>query len=507
LKKFEIESVPINVPPELQIALADFMAGNITKAEFNTRVRTFRDRMREAQRQDRASLAARDVTPKQEPATALVSLREERETAGPASRRQTGSLTAKRIERSLKKPGRYSDGNGLYFQVTNEKNRSWIFRFERDGHEYAMGLGPAHTVSLSLAREKARAARLQLLDGINPLTARRDARAAAKVAAAKTLTFGEAAEQYIKAHAPGWRNAKHAGQWMQTLLGKTLRGTPTKVDHCAALRPLPVAAIDTPTLLKTLEPIWLGVPETARRIRGRVESVLAWAIVRGYRSGPNPATWKNHLDKILPGKTKREKKHHEALPYRDVPAFRAALAAREGTAAKALLFLLFTAARTGEVLKATWPEFDFANKLWTISAGRMKAGKEHRVPLSQPALDLFASLPREEGSDLAFIGQRKGKPLFDMALITTMRRMGLTAVPHGLRSSFSDWAHECTNHSHHAIELALAHEVGTDVERAYRRGDQFKKRVKLAEDWAKFCMSPPAVAADESNVVPIRTTP
>jgi hypothetical protein len=255
LEKFEIKSVPINVPPELQTALADFMAGKVTKAEFNARVKAFRDRMREAQRQDRAALAARDVTPRHEPATALVSLREERETL---ARRQTAGLTAKRVERGLKEPGRYSDGGGLYLQVTNEKNRSWIFRFERDGREYAMGLGPAHTVSLSLAREKARAARLQLLDGVNPLTARRDARAAAKVAAAKTLTFGEAAEQYIKAHAPGWKNAKHAGQWMQTLLGKTLRGTPTKVDHCAALRPLPVAAIDTPTLLKTLEPDLAG---------------------------------------------------------------------------------------------------------------------------------------------------------------------------------------------------------------------------------------------------------
>jgi integrase len=220
--------------------------------------------------------------------------------------------------------------------------------------------------------------------------------------------------------------------------------------------------------------------------------VLAWAIVR---------------DKILPAKTARGQRHFEAVPYAQIPAFRAALATREGTAAKALLFLLYTVGRTSEVLKATWSEFDLAGKVWVVPGERMKAGKPHKVSLSQPAGDLLVGLPREEGSDLVFIGRRKGRPLSDMALISIMRRMGLTAVPHGLRSSFSDWAHETTAHSHHAVELALAHSVGSDVERAYRRGDQFKKRVKLAEDWAKFCMSPPAVAMDESNVVPIRATP
>jgi integrase len=411
-------------------------------------------------------------------------------------------LTTKGVEQ-IKAPGRYPDGNGLYLQIIGTTNRSWLFRFERDGKEFAMGLGPTHTVGLAQARAKAKAARLQLLDGINPLTARRDARAAAKAAAARTLTFGEAAEAYIKAHAPGWKNAKHAGQWTQTLLGRTLRGIPTKADYCPVLRPLPVATIDTPILLRTLEPIWREVPETARRIRGRVEAVLAWATVRGYRSGPNPAQWENHLDKILPARAKQGKRHHEALPYAQVPAFRAALAALEGNAARALLFLLLTSSRTGEVLRATWTEIDLAGKVWTVPAARMKANKEHRVALSQPALDLLASLPREEGSDLVFIGARKGRPMSDMALLNVMRRMGLSAVPHGLRSSFSDWAHEATSHSHHTIELALAHEVGSDVERAYRRGDQFKKRLRLAEDWTHYCMSPAASALAESNVVPI----
>jgi integrase len=257
--------------------------------------------------------------------------------------------------------------------------------------------------------------------------------------------------------------------------------------------------------MKTLESIWQEVPETARRIRGRIESVLAWAIVRGYRAGPNPAQWQNHLDKILPAKTKAEKKHHEAVPYRDIPGFRAALAMREGSAARALLFLLFTGARTGEVLWARWPEFDIANRMWVVPSARMKGGRKHRIPLSGPALDLLASLPREEGSDLLFIGPSKGKPLSDTALLAIMRRMGLAAVPHGLRSSFSDWAHETTSHSHHTIELALAHRVGSDVEMAYRRGDQFKKRIRLAEDWARYCMSPPdaAVGDDISNVVSI----
>ena len=426
----------------------------------------------------------------------------------PLSRRRTSSsrpmrLTAKRVD-LLKAPGRYPDGNGLYLQIINNTNRSWLFRFERDGKETAMGLGPVHTVTLARAREKARAARLQLLDGINPLQARRDARAAAKAAAAKTITFAEAAAAYIRAHAAGWRNAKHGGQWVQTLLGRTPRGTPANPDYCAALRSLPVGEIDTPALLKTLEPIWQEVPETARRIRGRIESVLAWAIVRGYRAGPNPAQWRNHLDKILPAKTKGEQKHHEAVPYAQIPAFRAALATREGTAAKALLFLLYTAARTGEVLKCTWPEIDIAGRVWTVPAGRMKGGRQHRVALSQAALDLLASLPREDGSDLVFIGSSKGKPLSDTALLAIMRRMGLAAVPHGLRSSFSDWAHETTSHSHHTIELALAHRVGSDTEMAYRRGDQVKKRIRLAEDWARYCMSPPDTAGDDiSNVVSI----
>jgi integrase len=411
------------------------------------------------------------------------------------------ALTAKRVAR-LKAPGRYRDAHGLYLQVLSATNRSWIFRYARDGREHFMGLGPAHTVSLAQARDKARAARLQLLDGVNPLAARREARAAARAVQAKAITFEEAAEAYIRAHSPGWKNPKHHGQWTQSILGKTLRGTPAKVDYTAPWRPLPVSALDTPTLLKVLEPIWTEVPETARRIRGRTESILAWSTVRGYRSGPNPAQWKNHLDKILAARVKRDKRHHEAVPHAQIPAFRAALAAREGNAAKALLFALFTAGRTGEVLGARWGEIDVAGRVWNVPSERMKGGKPHRTPLAGPVLDLLASLPREEDSDLVFIGQRKGKPMSPMALLNVMKRMGLTAVPHGLRSSLSDWAHETTSHSHHTIELALAHEVGSDVERAYRRSDQFQKRAKLAEDWARYCMSPPAKTG-EGNVVPI----
>jgi integrase len=415
------------------------------------------------------------------------------------------ALTAKRVER-LKTPGRYSDEHGLYLQVTNADNRSWIFRFERDGKEFAMGLGPTHTVSLSLAREKARAARLQLLDGVNPLQARRDAKAHAAAATAKAITFGEAAQGFFDGNAASWKSEKHTAQWMQSVLGKTASSRPCdpKYDHCRSVRPLPVADIDTALVLRVIEPMWSTTPETAARVRARIEAVLAWATVRGYRSGPNPAQWKNHLEHILPKKSKVTKvKNFASVPYAEVPAVMLALALRSGSAAAALRFLVLTAARSGEVREARWSEINLADATWTIPAERMKAGKAHKVPLAPAAMELLASLPHEDGTDLVFIGPQRGKPISDTALISVMRRMGLTAVPHGFRSSFATWASEQTNFANAVREMALAHSVGSAVEKSYQRSDLFVKRRKLAEAWAAFCLSPPVEQAGD-NVVSMR---
>jgi integrase len=414
------------------------------------------------------------------------------------------ALTAKRVER-LKTPGRYGDEHGLYLQVTNAENRSWIFRFERDGKEHAMGLGPTHTVSLSLAREKARAARLQLLDGVNPLQARRNARAQEAAVAARAITFGEAAKAYFDGNATGW-SAKHTSQWAQSILGKTASGRPTEAmhDHCRVLRSLPVADVDTTMVLKVVEPLWSTATETGVRVRARIEAVLAWATVRGYRSGPNPAQWKNHLAQILPKPSKVKKvENFESVPFDQVPAFMAALATRDGTAAKALRFLILTAARSTEAREATWSEINLADATWTIPAERMKAGKSHRVPLTREAIDLLASLPRDDGSDLVFVGLQRGKPLSNTALINVMRRMGQTAVPHGFRSSLRTWAEEHTSFPHAVVEMALAHSVGDATERAYQRSDLLKKRRALAEAWSRYCLSPAAV--ETGTVLPMRT--
>jgi integrase len=410
-------------------------------------------------------------------------------------------LTSKRVEK-LRTPGRFADGHGLYLQVLSETNRSWIFRYEVAGREYAMGLGPLHTISLKEAREKARVARQQLLDGVNPLTAKRERRAAEKVAALKTLTFGQAAQEYFRSQSPAWKSVRHTEQWAQSILGATLRGTPAKEDHCRLLRPLPVAAVDLAMVLRTIEPLWATKVETGTRVRARIESVLAWATVRGYRSGPNPAQWKNHLDKILAPPSKvATTKHHAALSPERIPEFLTQLAGREGIVPKALAIAILTATRSGELRKATWSEIDLAEKIWNISGARMKTGKPHRVPLSPAALDLLRSLPREDGSDFVFVGAQPGKPIGDHALLLEMRAMGLekeTATQHGFRSSFSDWAYE-RGYDRNAIEMSLAHAVGNAVEQAYRRTDLLELRRKLMCDWATFCTT-----TDTAKVTPIR---
>ncbi|HEX2257944.1 MAG TPA: integrase arm-type DNA-binding domain-containing protein [Afifellaceae bacterium] len=390
---------------------------------------------------------------------------------------------------ALKKPGRYADGLGLYLQVAKSETKdgngavtkSWLFRFQHDGKARQMGLGPLHTVSLADARQKAGECRRMLLKGTDPIEARQAARAHARTEAAKGISFRQCAERYITAHEAAWRNDKHRAQWRSTLAA-----------YCyPAFGDLPVAAVDTGLVLKVLEPIWTSKPETASRIRGRIESVLDWATVRGYRSGENPARWRGHLAKLLPARSKVARiKHHAALPYGELPAFMEDLRGRDGSAARALEFAILTAGRTSEVIGARWSEIDLAATVWIISPERMKSGREHRVPLSERAVELLERLPREKDSDFVFMGGRKGRPLSNMALLVTLRRMGrgdLTA--HGFRSTFRDWAAETTGYQSEVVEMALAHAIGSKVEAAYRRGDLFEKRRVLMEAWSRFVMS------------------
>ncbi len=402
-------------------------------------------------------------------------------------------LTVKQVAK-LREPGRYGDGHGLYLQVMSPTNRSWLFRFERGGHERWLGLGPLHTFSLDEARERARRARQTLADGVDPLDARKSERAARALEAAKAMTFEAAARAYFEQHERKWKNDKHAAQFLSTL----------KAYAFPKIGKLSVAAIDTGLVLKVLEPIWHEKTETANRVRGRIESVLDWATVRGYRTGDNPARWRGHLAEVLPARGQIQKtEHHAALPFAELPAFMVALAARDGVAARALMFTILTAARTGETIGAEWSEIDLAAKVWTVPAGRIKGGREHRVPLSDRALEILGAVPREDGNPFVFIGSRKGTGLSNMAMATLLRRMGrLDFTVHGFRSTFRDWAAERTAYPNHVVEMALAHTIGNAVEAAYRRGDLFAKRIRLMSDWAKFATSGPAPAT--STVTPMR---
>ncbi|HJU16855.1 MAG TPA: integrase arm-type DNA-binding domain-containing protein [Stellaceae bacterium] len=391
--------------------------------------------------------------------------------------RETGRLAAVALPKL--KPGMHADGGGLYLQVTESGARTWIYRFMLNGRAREMGLGPLHTIALAEAREKARECRKLRLEGIDPIEARNAKKTEARLAAATAMTFRECAEACIAAHKAGWKNSKHAAQWPSTL---TTYVYPIFGD-------LPVQAIDTGLVMKALEPIWTAKPETASRVRGRIESVLDWATARGYRKGENPARWRGHLENLLPKKSKVQRvEHHAALPYGEIGEFMAALRQQDGIAARALEFAILTAARTGEVIGARWEEFDLTERTWTVPGERIKAGKEHRVPLSGRALAILEEMAAIRQSDFVFPGGRAGRPLSDMALLMTLRRMGrgdLTA--HGFRSTFRDWAAERTNFPSEVAEMALAHTVPDKVEAAYRRGDLFQKRRQLMEAWAKHC--------------------
>ena len=401
------------------------------------------------------------------------------------------ALTAIKVTKATK-PGRYGDGQGLYLQVSNTGLKSWLLRYERHGRERWMGLGPLHTVGLKDARDRAHMARRLLLDGIDPLDARKAERAAQALEAARSLTFEQAAQQYFEAHEQKWRNAKHRQQFLNTLKAYAF----TKIGK------FPVAAIDTGLVLKCIEPIWSDKTETASRVRARIEAVMDWATVRGYRKGDNPARWKGHLDNVLPARGQIQKTtHHAALPYAELAVFMAALSQREGVAARALEILILNAARTGEVIGATWDEIDLIAKIWTVPANRIKGGKEHRVPLSDRAVEILRALPQEAGNNYVFIGPQGGG-LSNMAMASVLARMQRTGFTvHGFRSTFRDWAAERTNCANHVVEMALAHVIGDKVEAAYRRGDLFDKRRRLMVDWAKYCAM---ASAGTENVITLK---
>jgi integrase len=399
-------------------------------------------------------------------------------------------LTSKKVERT-KTPGRYHDGHGLYLQVRNADNKSWLLRFERDGRERWLGLGPVHTFSLKEARKRARDARQLLHSGVDPIEDRKAKKAERALAAAKSVTFKECAEAYIIANGKAWRNAKHAAQWTATL----------KTYVYSHIGNLPVADIDIGLVLKCVEPIWGDKTETASRVRGRIESVLDWATVRKYRAGDNPARWQGHLEHVLPSKSSVAKIiHHAAMPYAKLPDFMCHLSKRDGVAARALEFAIMSAARTGEVIGAIWDEIDLKAGTWTVPAGRMKAGHEHKVPLSKRAIELLRALPTEEGNPHVFIGSRDSG-LSNRAM-TAVLRMGHSHVTvHGFRSSFRDWCAEQTNFSREVCEAALAHVKHDKVEAAYQRSDLLEKRRQLMDAWSRFCTLPTATG---ETVVPIR---
>lgn len=377
----------------------------------------------------------------------------------------------------LTMPGLHFVGGvqGLALQVTGG-SRSWLLRANIGGKRRDMGLGPYPEVTLAQARDKAREARELIRQGVDPIARQQAAQSALRAAVAEALTFKECAEKYIKAHRAGWKDAKHAQQWENTL-----------AQHAyPSMGGVLVRDVKLPQVLAVLEPLWTTTNETAVRLRGRIELVLDWATARGLREGPNPARWRGHLDKLLPKPSKaNNREHHTALPVAEVGAFMVRLRAAEGMGARALEFAILTAARSGEVRGATWAEMDLAAKVWTVPADRMKAGKEHRVPLSTEALALLGELPRGKPDEPVFKAPRGGV-LSDMTLSAVLRRMDVQAVPHGFRSTFRDWAAERTSYPRDAAEMALAHAIGDKVEAAYRRGDLFEKRRLMMAEWAQF---------------------
>lgn len=414
--------------------------------------------------------------------------------------RQLGKLSALQVTK-LAKPGLYGDGGGLTLQITKAGVKSWLFRFMREGKAYGMGLGATHTVSLAEARQKALDARKLLADGVNPLTAKKQRVLATVLERAKMMSFDQCSSAYIEAHKASWKNAKHIEQWTNTLA----------TYASPVFGKSPVAEVDTALIVKCLSPIWQTKAETASRVRGRIESVLGWATTSGFRAGENPARWKGHLENLLANISKTSRtKNHPSLPWHQIGDFIPALKGREGNAARATEFAILTACRSGEVRGARWSEFNFKEKVWVIPAERMKASREHQVPLSEAALSVLTAIrPQDllldeksstaDNNAFVFPGT-KGQALSDMSLTAVIRRMnsdeekpiwvdaaGEGITVHGFRSTFRMWAAETTAYPREVAEHALAHQLPDAVERAYQRGTQFAKRQALMGDWGLYC--------------------
>jgi integrase len=381
-----------------------------------------------------------------------------------------GHLTARKVETA--KPGRYGDGANLYLVVSKTDARKWVLRFTLRGRPQEMGLGSAVSVPLADAREKAAKARREIAQGLNPIDERKRDR--------DIPTFGDVADDVREVLSAGFRNEKHKAQWKSTL-----------ETYAAALRPKPVDTIATDDVLAVLKPIWTTKAETASRVRGRIEKVLDAAKAKGFRHGENPARWRGHLDHLLPRPSKLSRGHHAAMPYEGVASFISRLRKRVALAALALELCILTAARSGEILGMRWSEIDLEQKIWTVPADRMKAGREHRVPLSVRATAILQQLKAVKTGDFVFPGQADNKPLSNMAMDMMLRRMKVDdATVHGFRSSFRDWAGNVSDFPRELIETALAHVIGDKAEQAYRRSDALEKRRKLMDAWAAYCAAP-----------------
>jgi integrase len=379
----------------------------------------------------------------------------------------TSKLTARKVETA--KPGKYSDGGNLYLIVSEGGARKWVLRFTWRGRPKEMGLGSAASVPLADAREKAVNARRKIAQGLNPIDERK--------CDGGIPTFGEMADDVRETLSAGFRNEKHKAQWKSTL-----------ETYAAPLRAKPVDTIATDDVLAVLKPVWTTKAETASRVRGRIEKVLDAAKAKGFRDGENPARWRGHLDHLLPRPLKLARGHHAAMPYDDVAAFIAQLRKREAASALALELCILTAARSGEILGMRWAEIDLDKKVWTVPANRMKAGREHRVPLSARAVAILRKLEMLKAGAFVFPGQTRDKPLSNMAMEMVLRRMQVEDVTvHGFRSSFRDWAGNVSNFPREVVETALAHVIGDKAEQAYRRSDALEKRRKLMEAWSAYC--------------------
>jgi integrase len=404
--------------------------------------------------------------------------------------RTLNRLSALKVQRA-KEPGMYADGGSLYLRVAEGGSKQWIFRYVTNGRMRDMGIGPAHTLTLEEAREEATEARKLRLKGIDPIAHKHARRAAQLAEDAKAMTFRQCAEQFIKENEHKWTNPKHRHDWRASL----------DTHVYPTLGNLPIAAVDTPLVLKVIKPLWERVPETGRRVRGRIEAVLAWATVHHYRAGDNPARWQGHLEHALPARAEiAPVEHHAAMPYAEVPAFFAKLKNDSSALAACLEFTILTAARRAEATEAVWSEVDLDAATWTIPGSRMKAGEEHRVPLSPPAVAVLKRMAEVRTSEYVFPGKIAGHPVSGRGVTALAKRVaGDDTTLHGFRSSFRDWASERTSFPNEVCEMALAHAIPNAVEKAYRRGELLDKRRRLMDAWAEFCAKPTA----GGKVVPI----